>query len=224
MIAWRRANLELCTIPMLEVLQRLRKGIEIDHPFLYLDDVHGRTLRSLIQRDWIVKSIAPKNLDRSRYKITGRGLKACEIYEIPPEEYDPRRFDGICSRCEERERGYFSTGRIKAYCDDCIKQIQNRKYRLFGHQKKQGLCPECKMRPKHVMASGEVRSYCQPCRRQKSKEYRQRQYKRERERVARGELLLCYRCHKKPRYVTANTVQDYCPDCHREYRMDRRRI
>lgn len=224
MIAWKRANLKLCTVPMLDVLKRLRDAHDDKHPFIYLDDVHGRTIRSLTTRDWIVKSVAPKNLDRPRYKITGRGLRACAIYEIPPEEYDPRRYDGICPRCGERERGCYKTGTIRAYCMPCDRAIGRRNHRLYGSQKKPGICPACNKRDKHITPSGDVKSYCLPCCRQKSKIYRRRKYKREREQVARGEELLCYRCHQKPRYVTGNTVQDYCIDCTREYRMSRRRI
>ena len=224
MKAFKRANLALCTIAMLDVLKLLREAHNNDNPFLYLDDVHGRTIRSLINRDWIVKSIAPKKIDRPRYKITGRGLKACAIYEIPSEEYDARRWDGICCRCNERERGIYDNGKIKPYCDVCMSKMYKRKYALFGYQKKEGVCPMCNERPKHIMPSGQVRSYCLPCRRVRAKEYRQRKYKREIERVRSGEVLLCYRCHENPRYVTANTVQDYCEECNRRYHMERRRI
>lgn len=223
MIAWKRANLELCTIPMLDVLKHLR-SFHDEYGYLYcsLNDVHGRTIRSLVQRDWIVQGDM-KNGSGRQYKITGRGVKACKIYEIPPEEYDNRRWDGICSRCGQEERSTYSTGNLKPYCDSCMKKMNKRKYALQGYQKKEGICPMCKKRSKHVMPSGEVRSYCKQCRRKRAKKYRQAKYKRELAQVKAGETLLCYRCHKQPRYVTANTVQDYCEHCTRQYRIERQK-
>lgn len=223
MIAWKRANLPICTAKMLDVLKQLREGYQADRPFMYLDDVHGRTIRSLIYRDWIVKSVDRKGLDRPRYKITGRGLKACAIYEVPPEEYDIRRSDGICPRCCERPRGVYSTGRRKAYCDDCTQLRNQRRYHFFGYQKKPGLCPTCNKLPKHITGSGSVRSYCLPCRRKQAKVYRKQKYAREFAMVQRGEVLLCYRCHERPRWLTGKTLQDYCEDCTRTYRIERRR-
>jgi hypothetical protein len=42
--------------------------------------------------------------------------------------------------------------------------------------------------------------------------------------VRAGEVLLCYRCHQRPRQVTGNTVQDYCRECNIAYKRQRRMI
>lgn len=221
---WRRANLDSCTDMMLEVMRRLVAAKKSGNPYIYLDDVHGRTLRSLMKRDWLVRSIAPGGIDRTRYAITSRGVKAFKVYSIPSSEYDERRFDNICCRCGKNERGTFSTGTLKPYCDDCLKATNNRKYKLFGYQKKPGLCSACGKRPKHVMASGEVRSYCLECRREKSKSYRKKKYRREYELAKSGQTLLCYRCHKRPRWLTGHTLQDYCYECAQEYKQARKSL
>ena len=225
MISWKRANLPLCTDQMLDVLKRLRAAKEAERPFISLDDVHGNCLRALQKRDWIVRSLGVKG-DRANvvYSITGRGLKACSIYEVPPGEYDQRRWDNICCRCGEHERGTYATGRRKPYCDACLKKIAKRRHDLFGYQKNPGLCPACGIRQKHVMASGQVRSYCKPCRRKHAKQYREEKYKREYARVMAGEVLLCYRCHKRPRWLTGHTLQDYWFECSQSYKRQRRML
>lgn len=225
MISWKRANFPLCTPLMLDVLKRLRASKDAGQPFIRLDDVHGRTLRSLQTRDWIVRSLGVKG-DREDvvYSITGRGLKACSIYEVPPEEYVQRRYDNICCRCGQNERGTYASGQRKPYCDACQKKVAQRKHKLFGYQKKPGLCPMCGIRQKHIEANGRVRSYCKPCRRKRSKQYRREKYKREYARVKAGDVLLCYRCHKRPRHVTGRTVQDYCYECNVAYNRSRRML
>jgi hypothetical protein len=169
---WRRANMEICTITMIEVMQRLRASRDAGQPFTYLDDVHGRTICSLIMRDWIVRSIAPKGEDRPRYSLTGRGSKALQVYEIPSIEYNERRFDGICSRCCEQPLGQWTTGRKKPYCNECMRKVANRKYALFGRQTKLRICPDCNKRQVHITASGHIRGYCRECERERSKEWR----------------------------------------------------
>lgn len=222
MISWKRANLPLCTQKMLDVLKRLRASKEAGYPFISLDDVHSLTLRSLQNRDWIVRSLGVKGeCANVVYSITGRGVKACAIYEIPPEEYDQRRWDNICCRCGKNERGIYASGSRKPYCDACLKDIERRTRTLFGYQTKEGPCPMCGTRQKHVTKSGRVRPYCKPCRRKRSKQYRQEKYKREYAQVQAGELLLCYRCHKRPRWLTGRTLQDYCYECAQSYKRQR---
>jgi hypothetical protein len=218
---WRRANLQSCTQLMLDVLERLHHANNNGVPYLYLEDVNQHTINALIDRDWILGSFALKNIDTS-YRITGRGRKAYEIYSVPVEEYDIRRFDGICCRCGLNERGFYNSGTRMPYCESCTKKIDRRKYALQGYQKKQGLCPDCGLRQKHVMASGEVRSYCKPCRRKRAAKYRQEKYRRELKKVQAGEILLCYRCHENPRWLTGKTLQDYCHECSQKYKRERR--
>ena len=217
-----RANLPSCTQKMVEVMQRLRECENKSIPFPSLEDVHGRTIWSLMKRNWIM-CISLSEL-QPIYRITKRGLKALSIYEIPPAEYDQRRYDGICCRCETNERGYYSTGTMKPYCDDCLKKIAARKFELFGYQKNPGICPKCQKREKHITASGNVRSYCQPCRRKLSKRLRKRRNKSLVKRARKGEVFICYRCKERPRQLTANTLQDYCYECLVEYRCERKEV
>lgn len=222
----RRAGLPTCTGNMLEMMKHIRdKG----NPFAYVDDVDPRTIRALVIRDWIVQSSGIKEgsrkrerIDEDRYRLTPRGERALKVYEIPPEEY-AKRSDGICCRCGKNERGYYSTGRRKPYCDDCLKKIAARKYALLGYQKNPGICPKCGKREKHIQANGKVRSYCKPCRRKLSKRRRKRRNKNLVKRAKAGEVFLCYRCHERPRYLTGNTLQDYCRPCQLEYQRERRK-
>ena len=224
--AWRRAGLPTCTINMLNVMKHI---YEKGNPFAYVNDVDPRTLRALIRRDWVIKSIGKKTLrsrtilDDTRYKLTGRGAKALQIYAIPPEEYDERRWDGICCRCGERERGWYSNGKRMPYCKQCDSRIKCRARKLFGY-KNPGLCPDCGERDKHIMPSGRVRSYCLPCRRKRAVAYRKQQNEELVRRAKAGEVFLCYGCHERPRQLTKNTLQDYCRECLMEQKRQRRMV
>jgi len=215
----KRANLPQCSELMVDVMQQLREA----DGFIRLNDVHGKTLRSLLNRDWIICSFPRKNPNDKKYKLTNRGQKALEIYEIPPDEYDLRRFDNICCRCGERERGVFKSGNPMPYCKPCFRRMQARRYRLFGYQKKHGVCPRCNERQKHVTKTGRVRSYCVPCRREMDKHSRKQRNNRLVERARNGEVFLCYGCKEKPRQLTKNWLQDYCEDCIKKQKELRKR-
>ncbi len=173
---------------------------------MHLPDVHGRTLWSLLNRDWIFKS---PGLDGVRYKLTGRGLKALKVYEPTL-----RRDDGICPACGIRPRNVYPGGREYGYCAECERE-----------HKREGLCPRCKERPKHVARTGRVASYCLQCKAERAKDERKRKHQRLLERIAAGEHIKCLKCDQ-PRYHTQNTVYDYCYEHYWQYMNeynDRRR-
>jgi hypothetical protein len=211
----------LCTSQMFNVLTRLIDAADRhDMPFVYLEDVNPRTLRALIHRDWIVENKPPRrtpDLDMPRYKITGRGRNAHEIYSIPPDEYDTRHFDGLCPDCRERPKIKTPSGSDYGYCEPCLlKRRRRQKYRSNP-----GVCPRCKIRPKHITKSGRVRPYCKPCRRERERDYRKR-YNNDLLRRIREEdyIKWCSRCHQEPVYIAGNTVTDYCYSCYRDYQNE----
>lgn len=214
----KRRDLPLITPPMMKVLLALRAAADADAPFMHLPDVHGRTLWSLLNRDWIFKS---PGLDGVRYKLTGRGLKALKVYEPTL-----RRDDGICPACGIRPRNVYPGGREYGYCAECEREHKRKQFKLKGKQlKREGLCPRCKERPKHVARTGRVASYCLQCKAERAKDERKRKHQRLLERIAAGEHIKCLKCDQ-PRYHTQNTVYDYCYEHYWQYMNeynDRRR-
>lgn len=214
----KRRDLPLCTPPMMKVLLELRAAAEADSPFIHLPGVHSRTLRSLLNRDWIFKS---PGSDGTRYKVTGRGLKALKVYEPTL-----RRTDDICPTCGIRPKKVYPGGSKGGYCDECEREHKRKQLKLKGKQlNPDGLCPRCKERPKHKTRKGGVRSYCNVCKKELAKDERKRKHQRLLERIAAGEHIKCLKCDE-PRYHTQNTVYDYCYKHYRQYMNeynDRRR-
>lgn len=214
--ARKRANLPLMTQRMMRVLQAMRAAKDADYPFVYLDNIHPRTVNALIRRGWIFQSEG-KGLDRDRYCITQAGLKALKVYERPPE----RRWDRICPACGLRPKKVYPSGRLYGYCDECERKSKRRAYQLFGRRlDPDGLCARCKRRKRHQYPSGYIIPYCKTCRREKRAEERQRKHERLLQRIRNGEVLLCYRCKTQPRYHNETAVYDYCYDCYREYQNE----
>lgn len=216
----RRNGLPTITARMQTILQRLRAAKDDGHPFIYLNDVHQRTLKALLERDWIFGSAASK-LDRTRYTITGRGEKALAVYERP----SPRRLDGICPMCGIHPKKRYGE-RLYGYCGECGKIARRRQYNLKGRQlNPDGLCPTCKMRPRHISRNGKLIAYCTECRHAKRAAERRKTKERLAERFATGDIPLCITCKAAPRYRTPNSIYDYCYDCFRQYqnRYNRRR-
>lgn len=175
--------------------------------------VHKRTINSLIRRDWISQS---KGIDGVRYSITARGLKALRVFEAPT-----YRYDGICPTCGLRPRAVTASGNELAYCRECQRLHRKRQYELFGHQfAPDSLCPDCGQRPRQVYPSGKRGVYCRECRNKRRREERRSQKNLNRKRIERGEVLLCCRCHSRPRAYTDKTIYDYCEECRREYHRE----
>lgn len=207
-----RDGLPSCTYRMLAVLQTLRAAKQADCPFVLLPGIHKRTLNALTERDWIFESDAP---DGTRYTITGRGLKALKVYSEP----NRYRTDGLCKDCG-RPRKQAKSGYTYIYCDECQKQHNNRAYRLKGNQlKPDGLCARCGKRQRHTYPSGHTIPYCKPCRDRMRKGERKRKQRRLLKRIQEGEHIPCLKCDQ-PRYVSGNTVQDYC---YTHYRTQQRK-
>lgn len=151
----QRRDLPMMTPPMMKLLLILRETHNADSPFIHLDGVHKRTITALLNRDWI---FASPGADGTRYKITGRGLKALQVYE--PVE---RRHDGICPDCNERPKHVTRSGRQEGYCIVCLRKSAQREYRL-GIDKNPNLpCSRCKKRPRHRQPGGKVLTFCQHC-------------------------------------------------------------
>lgn len=213
----QRRGLPMMTRRMFNILRRLRTADEGDAPFITLDDVHKRTINSLVARDWIVAS--KKAFGEVRYRITGRGLKALKVYEVPSE----KRSDGLCPRCGVNERRVYDTGRLSAYCEDCENHHNRRQYAMKGHQYVPGrLCPDCGERPRHECSTGFIKPYCHECGIRRAKEERRRKHDRLLERIQAGEFIPCCRCKKKPRYHTQRQVYDYCHECYRRQQKNAR--
>ena len=212
----RRRQGLLMSYQQLQILQYMREACDTGFPFVALDGVHGRTINSLIRHDWIVES---PGLDGTRYKITGRGLKALAIFEEPVQTPHP-----LCSRCQQRPRRTRQDGSTGCYCVDCYRRIHREHYAEYGNQlRPDGLCAACKKRKRHVYASGFVIAYCQQCRNARRTAERKRKRARLLRRVQAGEVIPCTRrgC-SEPRYVSGKTVQEFCYAHYREYQNERR--
>jgi len=195
---------------MLMVLKRLRDEKERGNPHVDLSGVHKRTLNTLFERDWI---FASDGLDGVRYFITWRGMKALSVYED-----EGHRFDGMCC-CGKAERGYYSTGRRKPYCDDCLKEHRRKQFALKGWQLREDtLCSRCHKRPRHVYPSGKRITYCSHCRSILRRQERKRKIKRRLWLIAIGRPPRCCApgCTEAV-YHTARSVYDYCHKHYRQY-------
>lgn len=121
-IGWRsrrRAGVRMnavCYIVLEYLLANKRDGI----PFAPVD-VHGNTLNTLIEQDWIVAS--PGIDGQTLYKITSRGEQAFRLFAAPP----AKRTDGICPACGERPKARYPGGGKVGYCDECRREYDRRK-------------------------------------------------------------------------------------------------
>lgn len=209
-----RDGQESMTGPMRDILTYLRECRADGHEWVALEYpfAHGTTIKGLIRRDWIFESYG---IDGSvKYKITGRGLGALNIYE-PARQ----RRDGICPRCNERPRAV-TDGRRVAYCAECERE-RNRQRHSAGKADgdPQRPCSRCGKRPRYQYPGGRLSTYCQHCtnvlRRQNARKNERRLFKE----IQKGAPVpLCQHCHQHPRYVSVNSVNPYCLGCLREKR------
>lgn len=201
-----REGLPLATSKMLAVLKRLIGAKRNDMGFIPLDGVHGRTIWSLVERDWIIEQDGPDGV--SRYRITGRGEKAYRVYSKPSRYH----FDGLCPDCRERPR----VGNL-GYCRECHRARQLRTYREKGHQSKPGaICPRCQERPRHTYPSGHMIAYCLPCRDVMRAEERQRKHARRLGLIQAGNPPKCLKCDRPIYHTPGGTTYDYCYEHYRE--------
>lgn len=214
--ARRHSGLPSMTGKMQRILSALREAHELGAPWQRVAGMHGRTRRSLLERDWIVNDGAKGTLCR----VTGRGRKALAAYEARC----AYRYDGICPACGERPKHVAPSGRRHGYCLECKREHQLKQYRLKGHQlDPNGVCASCKQAPRCRWPSGEMSVYCADCLKARRRVERRAKHDRLLARIAAGEGIPCIRCKRAPRYIAGRTVFDYCHACYREQQNTARR-
>lgn len=120
----------------------------------------GKSVRSLINRDWIIEST--KAFPETRYQITWRGIKALKILSASGKKHHA---DDMCSSCRKRPRHQYPS-RLHTYCLECIREKKRKTVRFKGHMHDPNkLCSRCHERKRRVAASGEVYVYCETCQR-----------------------------------------------------------
>lgn len=214
---WQRGRrgLPQMTSYMMPVLQFLRDAKREGWTFVALDKVHGKTLNTLLERDWVFESVG---IDGSvKHSITERGLQALKVYEPKL-----RRDDGMCPECEGQPVHRYKSGRKAGYCKDCLsKRAKDNYVRRVGQARPDRLCSRCRKFPRYVRPSGRCIPYCLHCKNVLGRRQKRRMHKRNIKRIQNGELLPCLRegCNEQ-RYHSQNTVYDWCHKHYREYMND----
>lgn len=204
---------------MRRTLLHLRECKAQGWPFVQLNPTYfnGRTIRSLVERDWAFVS---PGIDGDRVAITGRGLDALEVY-LPARN----RHDGICPSCEENPR-HIRNGTMIAYCIDCDRAITRKKQARLRRRPEytDRPCSKCKQNPRMRHSNGLGCSYCADCEAERTRKRTARRRDRELELVRAGGILLCARCHAQPRKVFENSIARYCEEClpamHRRWKLN----
>lgn len=199
----KRRDLPVMTPPMMKLLFILREAHNADSPFIHLESVNKRTITALLDRDWV---FASPGTDGTRYKITGRGLKALQVYE--PVE---RRHDGICPDCNERPKHVTKSGRQEGYCIECLRKSSQRKYHLDIDKNPNSLCARCKKRPRHRQPGGKVITYCQHCDRVLKRAAKRKKKRDQKKQLQAGGFIKCRMagCDACVHY-TDKSVYDLC--------------
>lgn len=196
------------TGPMSVVLSLLQAALSDDKPFIELPpDTDKRTIKALINRDWIVQS---GGLDGKRYKITGRGQKAFAACEG-----DFNRRDGMCPRCGEHPRNVRGSGKRDAYCKACLSAVAAQKQVKYGRRvNPERGCSRCGNKPLLRYSTGMYSTYCVDCEQKRQRIKAEKRRLKELEIAHTGEgVPLCSHCHEKPVKVFANSISNYCADC-----------
>jgi len=197
------------TGPMSIVMNLLQAALLADYPFIELPkDTDHRTIKALIDRDWMVQS---KGLDGVRYKITGRGQKAFVMCAG-----DFNRRDGICPMCCEQPRHVRASGKLDAYCKQCLSVVARRKHERHGGRcvNPDRGCSRCGNHPLHQYSSGQYSTYCAACERVRSRLKSRKARETLMTAIRNGEPVpMCKHCHQQPRKVFANSVSSFCPEC-----------
>jgi hypothetical protein len=200
---------------MLGVLRCLKAAKDCDTPFIPLDNANPRTLKALQRLDLILMSKAHSN-GTIEYTLTGRGIKTLAAFEN-----SKKRTDGICRRCGINPRLNYPSGRLKPYCDDCLREHWNSQYRMKGYQCKPDTpCSKCGKRNRLILPNGQAVAYCAKCRTANRKKERRRKMKRRLALIAAGTSPICIRCKSKPVYQAGKTVYDYCHVCYRQQQAE----
>lgn len=176
---------------------------ELCYPF-----AHGTTIKGLVERDWIFASVG---LDGVRYCITGRGEDALHAYK----EAINRR-DGICPKCGERPRHVRRSGKVDAFCLECLHDLSRRRREVLKNHmgNLERPCSRCHKRPRHRYAGGEYSTYCRHCERVNRRCNQRKQRRRTLKAVqAGGPVPLCKKCKAAPCRVYPNSISNYCLAC-----------
>lgn len=154
------------TAPMMEALTVLHKSEAAGFPFVHLHGYDPRTLRKMMEHDWIISS---DGLDGVRYRMTRRGQRAYQAYSVRT-----HRTDGLCPQCGERPRAVSRTGRTHRYCAACHSTNAKQRYAEHGLEyAPDSPCARCKQAPRHISKNGSKSAYCRAClgvRRQEKRE------------------------------------------------------
>lgn len=217
-----RKGLANMTGAMRQVLTLLDDAHEADvgHVFVALNvpkEVDRRTLRALVERDWII--ISP-GIDGDRYKITSRGAKTLRAYKKKWQ-----RRDGICPRCGKRPRHVRSSGTKDSYCLECLRAISKRKRDLgIQYINTDRLCSRCHKHPLHQYPGGKFSTYCEHCARVNRRKNARKQRRRLFRAIQNGAPVpMCKLCKVRPCVVSANTVSEVCYECRRTQGAKHRR-
>jgi len=195
------------TGPMSLVLAHLLERKQSGAPFALLPQgTDRRTIKALIQRDWIYSGDKGAHL----YTITGRGQKALEACAGVL-----CRRDGICPRCGERERHVRKSGIVDAYCLTCARAVAAEKQVKHGRRvNPERGCSRCGNKPLLRYGSGQYSTYCADCEQERQRIKYQKRRLQEWEIAHTGQgVPLCAHCHAKPVRVFANSISSYCRDC-----------
>lgn len=173
--------------------------VELSYPL-----APGKTIRALLNRGWIAESFP------GWYAITELGLRIVADYETPI-----NRRDGICPRCQQRERHIQPDGRQIAYCLECERaRTREKTARHKTVDRSDRLCPRCQKRPRHQYPGGGWSAYCLHCetvvRRKNARKNRRLELEAVR---AGGPVPICPRCKTRPRMVHPNSISKYCQPC-----------
>lgn len=211
----RRAGLPMISRHMLGILLDMRTAHDAGYKVVGMEKVHGRTIRSLLNRGWIAES---PGLDGLKYYLTVQGKRAVRVYEQPPD----RRWDGMCPTCCERPKQVYSSGKTGGYCKECNRE-SNKRQRLLKRPRlnpdRPCSTPGC-ANPVYVSPRGVIRTYCETCFRQRRHAERESRKARKLARIAAGDVPVCMTCGQHPVRYTKNAVSDYCPTCERAYHRE----
>lgn len=185
----------------LNMLADLAESEAAGYPWVELD-LRKKWQRIFLNEDWLTISI-DEYTGKVAYKITLRGKRLLEVFARK------LRNDGICPVCGERPRQRYASGRLGAYCTPCDSAAR-------WNTTTDEPCSKCKQRPRHKSKSGVQLDYCEPCGRAAGRQKHARLRVNRRERINRGEQIMCSACGEKPVHVTERSVYYYCIECKRE--------
>lgn len=192
---------------VLDAMNRLRRE---EYPFVDLSELRSDTIRALEQLGYI----APQGLGSSNYRLTGFGMEALRLFQLPR----IYRTDNLCPRCGKRPRHSYRSGSTATYCTQCLRKAK-REYRR--KQSADQPCTRCGATPRHVGSGGDVSSYCDKCFTEIHRSARERRNERLLAEIAAGRVPTCAAegCDQPVRY-TDRHVSNHCIEHERMYNRE----